>query len=124
MKNYLKIAFAIIPISFLLFFTSCKNKNSIPVVHVTPSAINLNAVQGDVLTFGVTVISDVDNLTRVVITTQLENSILQVAFDSAITGKSFNYNYEYFVPDSITGWCLLPLPLTTIMVIWATFQPG
>jgi hypothetical protein len=103
MKNFLKTLCVINAFFIFLFFTSCKDKNSIPVVLVSPSAVNINVTQGDVLTLAVSVSSDKDNLSRFVITTQKENSVLITVLDSTITGKNLNYNYTYYVPDTIQG---------------------
>jgi hypothetical protein len=88
----------------LVFLCSCnKNKNSIPVIHITPSDINILANSGNIITFDISADGGNDALTRFIVQNQAENQSRLTILDTSITGKKFSYTYQYKVPDTLTG---------------------
>jgi len=103
MNNFFKIPFLLFITGLSVCSFSCKKKNYIPVVHVSPSNINISAMQGDVLTFKVYVSGDEEDLSRFAIHTQIENAVIKTELDTTISGKVLYYTYQYICPDTIEG---------------------
>jgi hypothetical protein len=103
MGRTIKFSLLIAGISLVFLYSCNKNKNSIPVVYVTPSDINIVAHPGNILTFDVTADGDNDALSRFIIQNQAENQSRLTILDTSITGKKFTYTYQYKVPDTLTG---------------------
>ena len=88
----------------LLIISGCKkDENSIPLVWVSPSDININAQQGDIKIFEINADGGNDELVKFTIHTQVENQAKYTVLDTTINIKKFNYTYQYVVPDTITG---------------------
>ena len=99
------IKFSLLIASLLLIFLcGCnKDKNSEPVVLLTPSDINIIADQGDIITFDVSADGGNDQLSRFIIYNQPENQLKLTVLDSIITSKKLYYTYQYKVPDTLAG---------------------
>ncbi len=88
----------------LLLISACKRENEIPVLTVTPSSPVLAVTSGNVITFGISGTSDKSNLSRLLITSKRENDFTITLVDSAITGKSFNWTWEYQIPHAAEAY--------------------
>ncbi|MCX6297193.1 MAG: hypothetical protein NTX97_14270 [Bacteroidetes bacterium] len=87
---------------FALSITGCKKEDSKPIVSVTPTPLYIYGNVGDLITFCITVNSDVQ-LSRFSITAQPDNQIPFTLLDTAITTKGTQFNYYYQLPLSLVG---------------------
>lgn len=93
---------------FLLLSTvlvSCKKEeNSIPVIGVSPFGPDIDAIPGDVLSFGISGTSDNSTLARLTITAKRANNFTQTLKDTLISGSSLNWTWEYLVATSTESY--------------------
>jgi len=90
--------------SFLMLTGACKkDDNSVPLLQVSPSDINILANQGDTKVFEISADGGNDELIKFTIHVQVENQAKLTVLDSTINIKKSNYTYQYYVPDTITG---------------------
>ena len=99
-----KIIFATLSVLLISAFTfSCKkDKATSPIVSVSPAPLYYYASVGDLLTFKITVSSEV-SLSKFTITSTIDNETPVVFLDSSITSIGTSFNYYYRVPASLAG---------------------
>jgi hypothetical protein len=87
----------------MLLASSCKkDKDSVPRVIVSPSALVITGNIGDLLTFSITVESDV-RLSKFYISQQPDNQVPVTVLDTVITSKGVTFNYYYRLPAIHAG---------------------
>ncbi|MCD6019950.1 MAG: hypothetical protein K0S53_3071 [Bacteroidetes bacterium] len=103
MKKFKLLVLAIITVvASSLIFSCKKDKDSKPIISISPGALHLYGNVGDLITFKVSVTSDVA-LSKVVIKGQLDNETPTVLLDTAILTKSTSFTYFYRIPASLAG---------------------
>lgn len=91
--NTLRFGFSFIVITLVL--AGCKRENKVPILRISPSNHDIDVVSGDVVTFGINCQSDNSTLARLVIKSKRGNGFTTVVIDSALSGTSFRWNWEY-----------------------------
>lgn len=91
-----------IGVCFVLFSACKKKEDTYPIVLPTPSDFRLYAKAGDIVTITINVTSDIQ-LKEFIIKTQVQNDLVDVYVDTAISNKSFSYLLQYKVPQSAAG---------------------
>lgn len=87
----------------MVLASSCKrDKDSIPHVNVTPDPLYIYGNIGDLVTFNITVSSDV-SLSRFYISQQPDNQVAVTVFDTAVTTKGLTMTYYYRLPAALAG---------------------
>lgn len=103
-KLFIIALFAIIFSSLIL---SCKkDKDSKPIITVSPASLHLNGNVGDLVIFNVSVSSDVA-LSKVVIKGQPDNQTPALLLDTAISTKSTSFSFYYRIPQNLAGKSIL-----------------
>lgn len=85
-------------------FTSCKRETKIPVLVVEPDAREIGVTSGQVFTFTMKARSDNSTLSRLLITSKRGNGFTVTVVDSALTGKTFNWNWEFQVAHASAAY--------------------
>ena len=99
MLNRIAIIFGVC----LFFISSCKkDKEVYPIVLSTPSDFRLYAKPGDIVSISIKVTSEIQ-LRQFILKTQIVNELEIVELDSAINNKSFEYYFQYKVPETAAG---------------------
>ncbi|MES2764155.1 MAG: hypothetical protein V4677_18200 [Bacteroidota bacterium] len=85
------------------FIFSCKKeKNSSPIMSVTPGSLYLYGEVGDLITFKISVSSE-NSLSKVVIMSTRENEMPALVKDTAISTKGTTFNYYFKIPTDLAG---------------------
>ncbi len=92
----------IISICVLSIIGCKKNKDSKPLVSITPYQLYIIGHPGDVVTFGVDVTSD-ESLKRFTITAKPEGMVPFVVLDTAITTHGATFDFYYLLPAAYVG---------------------
>ncbi|MBX2971992.1 MAG: hypothetical protein KF797_02715 [Flavobacteriales bacterium] len=90
--------------SAIAALTACKRENEIPVLTVSPSTPVMAVTSGNVISFHLTGTSDKSSLSRLIIRSKLENGFSITEKDSALSGKSFSWTWEYLVPHAAVDY--------------------
>lgn len=107
MKKSKLFIFAIFAIVISSIIISCKkDKETKPIISVTPSPLYIYGRVGDLVTFRVDVTSDV-KLSKVTITSQPDNQTPTLLLDTVITTKGTTFNYYYRLPANLAGKSLV-----------------
>ena len=96
----LRLARLVAPLLVILGLASCKRENDIPVLTVSPSTPVLSATSGNVVSFRITGTSDGSTLSRLLITSKRDNDFTVTMIDTALSGSSFGWDWEYLVPHA------------------------
>lgn len=103
MKKIKLLIFAITAIVASSLIISCKkDKNSKPVVSVSPEPLYIYGNVGDLIAFKIYVNSDFA-LNKFVITGQADNETPHLLLDTAITTKGTSFTYYYRLPLNLAG---------------------
>lgn len=87
----------------VILVSSCKkDKESAPIITLSPSSLAWSAYQGDVVKITVSVQSSA-NLSRFYITQEPENGIYSTVLDSSVSGTSLKYVFQYVASASLMG---------------------
>jgi hypothetical protein len=84
-------------LSLLLGASACKKESKIPVLTLTPSRHDIDVVSGQVVSIGIRGRSDNSTLARLIITSKRDNSFTTTIKDTALSGSSLAWNWEYLV---------------------------
>ncbi|HRG01708.1 MAG: hypothetical protein U0W65_12665 [Bacteroidia bacterium] len=107
MKQLKKILLVLVTASAMTLFYACKkDKDSKPIISISPASIHLYVDVNDLLTFKVSVSSEVP-LTKVVIKGTPSNQTPITLLDTAIATKGTSFNFYYRVPASMAGQSML-----------------
>jgi hypothetical protein len=82
---------------FVLLMFSCQKENQKTVVLLSPLDLYISAKSSEVVVIGIECNSPFE-LTNFSIKSRIQGEFSVVELDSSITGKEFNYQYEYLVP--------------------------
>ncbi|MCW3072832.1 MAG: hypothetical protein JWO44_2722 [Bacteroidetes bacterium] len=83
--------------------SSCKrDKDSVPHVTVSPSALYIYGNVGDLVTFSISVDSE-SPLSKFYISQQPDNQVAVTVLDTSITSKGVNFTYYYRLPAALAG---------------------
>lgn len=102
MNHFAKAAALSIAVAGLL--TACKRENKIPLLVVEPESRDIGVTSGQVFTFTMKARSDNSTLSRLVITSKRGNGFTNTVVDSALSGKSFNWNWEFQVAHATAAY--------------------
>ncbi|MES2567142.1 MAG: hypothetical protein V4565_09770 [Bacteroidota bacterium] len=107
MKKIKLLFLAITTVIASSFIFSCKkDKDSKPIITISPNSLHLGGKVGDLVIFNVSVSSDVA-LSKVVIKGQPDNETPTVLLDTAILTKSTSFTFYYRIPASLAGKSIL-----------------
>lgn len=95
------------PLLLIASLAACKKENKIPVLNVSPGTPVIAVTSGNVVSFRITGTSDASTLSRLLITSKRDNDFTITVVDSALSGKSFTWDWEYLVPHSAEPYSLL-----------------
>lgn len=103
MKKIKLLILAITTVVVSSLVISCKkDKDSKPIITITPGALHIYGKAGDLISFNISVSSDVA-LSKVVIKGQPDNETPTILLDTAIFTKSTSFNYYYRIPANLAG---------------------
>lgn len=88
---------AIAASGLLLFSAGCKKENEIPVLTVSPGTPVMAVTSGNVVAFRINGSSDGGKLSRLRITSKRDNGFTVTVVDTAISGSTFAWTWEYAV---------------------------
>ncbi len=107
MKKIKLFIFAICAVVISSIIISCKkDKDTKPIITVSPGSLHLNGNVGDLVIFNISVSSDVA-LSKVVIKGQPDNETPVILLDTAISTKSTSFTYYYRIPSNLAGKSIL-----------------
>lgn len=103
MKEFKLLFLVIIIIIISSVIVGCKkDKDSKPVISVTPAPLYIYGRVGDLITFKVEITSSV-KLSKVFITGQVDNETPSMLLDTAISTKGTTFNYYYRLTSNLAG---------------------
>lgn len=100
-RLHLKLLF-LCCISIFAFEGCKKDKDSKPLLTITPYQMYIVGHPNDVVTFGITVESE-EPLQRVTITAQPEGMVAYTLLDTGISTSGTSFNFHYLLPASLVG---------------------
>jgi hypothetical protein len=89
-----------------LIFSCKKDKDTKPIITISPGSLHIGGNVGDLITFNVSVSSEIA-LSKVVIKGQPDNETPTVLLDTAILTKTTSFKYYYRIPASLAGKTIL-----------------
>jgi len=100
----MRVLSASVLLAFAVSLGSCKKENTIPVISVTPSTLDIDVVSGNVVAFEVRGNSENSSLARLIITTKKTNSFSITRLDTVLSGKGLNLAFEYLVEHAASPY--------------------
>ena len=92
-------------LSLVLLVPSCKKiENDIPILSVSPSSPDIDAVSGEVLSFTIRGRSDGRSLARLIITSKKDNDFTITVKDTALTGSNLSTIWEMRVANATQAY--------------------
>ncbi|MBK6983782.1 MAG: hypothetical protein IPH32_03015 [Bacteroidetes bacterium] len=104
MKQKKLFSLALLSVLALCFvFYSCKkDKDTSPIVSVSPEPLYYYGNVGDLITFKVTVSSEIA-LSKVTITSTVDNETPNIALDSSVSSIGTTFNFYFRIPANLAG---------------------
>ena len=88
-------------LTLVLIAPSCKKvENDIPILSISPSTPDIDAVSGEVLSFTIRGRSDGRSLARLIVTSKKDNDFTITAKDTTLTGSNLNFVWEMRVANA------------------------
>ena len=85
-----------------IFKKKKKDKDTNPIVSVSPTPLYYYGNVGDLVTFKIDISSDV-SLSKVTIIATVDNEVPNTVLDSAISSKGTTFNYYFKIPANLAG---------------------
>jgi hypothetical protein len=104
MKKNKFLAFTLTTVLALttVFFSCKKDKDTSPIVSVSPEPLYYYGNVGDLVTFKVTVSSEIA-LSKVTITSTVDNETPNLALDSSVSSIGTTFNFYFRIPANLAG---------------------
>lgn len=95
---------AVLLMSLLGALAGCRRENKIPILTVSPQTPVMAVSSGNVVSFTITGRSDHSSLSRLIIRSKRDNSFSITEVDTALSGSSLSWNWEYMVPHAVANY--------------------
>lgn len=87
-----------------LVLSACKRENKIPILSIQPEARDIGVTSGQVFSFTIKGRSDNSTLSRLRITTKRGSGFTNTVVDSALTGSTFIWEWEFQVAHATAAY--------------------
>jgi hypothetical protein len=101
-KTLFSLALSSVLALCFVFYSCKKDKDTSPIVSVSPEPLYYYGNVGDLVTFKVTVSSEIA-LSKVTITSTVDNETPNLALDSSVSSIGTTFNFYFRIPANLAG---------------------
>ena len=101
-KTLFSLALSSVMALCFVFYSCKKDKDTSPIVSVSPEPLYYYGNVGDLVTFKVTVSSEIA-LSKVTITSTVDNETPNLALDSSVSSIGTTFNFYFRIPANLAG---------------------
>jgi hypothetical protein len=101
-KTLFSLALSSVMALCFVFYSCKKDKDTSPIVSVSPEPLYYYGNVGDLVTFKVTVSSEIA-LSKVTITSTVDNETPNIALDSSVSSIGTTFNFYFRIPANLAG---------------------
>lgn len=101
-KTLFSLALSSVMALCFVFYSCKKDKDTSPIVSVSPEPLYYYGNVGDLVTFKVTVSSEIA-LSKVTITSTVDNETPNLALDSSVSSIGTTFNFYFRIPTNLAG---------------------
>lgn len=101
-KTLFSLALSSVLALCFVFYSCKKDKDTSPIVSVSPEPLYYYGNVGDLVTFKVTVSSEIA-LSKVTITSTVDNETPNLALDSSVSSIGTTFNFYFRIPTNLAG---------------------
>jgi hypothetical protein len=101
-KTLFSLALSSVLALCFVFYSCKKDKDTSPIVSVSPEPLYYYGNVGDLVTFKVTVSSEIA-LSKVTITSTVDNETPNIALDSSVSSIGTTFNFYFRIPANLAG---------------------